>query len=159
MLDKRAQTDRLMKFYAETSVQPAEVNPILEKHNSSPIRQSDKLAKIYSRPNITYNSIAQLSSLAAFIGTEQISNAAIEQAEVQIKYAGYIAKEKLNADKLQRLENVPIPSTFNYDALASLSHEAKEKLNNIRPTTIAQAQRISGIKPSDISVLLVQLGR
>ena len=159
MLDKRAQTDRLMKFYAETSVQPAEVNPILEKHNSSPIRQSDKLAKIYSRPNITYNSIAQLSSLAAFIGTEQISNAAIEQAEVQIKYAGYIAKEKLNADKLQRLENVPIPSAFNYDALASLSHEAKEKLNNIRPTTIAQAQRISGIKPSDISVLLVQLGR
>ena len=159
MLDKRAQTDRLMKFYAETSVQPAEVNPILEKHNSSPIRQSDKLAKIYSRPSITYNSIAQLSSLAAFIGTEQISNAAIEQAEVQIKYAGYIAKEKLNADKLQRLENVPIPSAFNYDALASLSHEAKEKLNNIRPTTIAQAQRISGIKPSDISVLLVQLGR
>ena len=159
MLDKRAQTDRLMKFYADTSVQPTEVNPILEKHNSSPIRQSDKLAKIYSRPNITYNSIAQLSSLAAFIGTEQISNAAIEQAEVQIKYAGYIAKEKLNADKLQRLENVPIPSTFNYDALASLSHEAKEKLNNIRPTTIAQAQRISGIKPSDISVLLVQLGR
>ena len=159
MLDKRAQTDRLMKFYAETSVQPTEVNPILEKHNSSPIRQSDKLAKIYSRPNITYNSIAQLSSLTAFIGTEQISNAAIEQAEVQIKYAGYIAKEKLNADKLQRLENVPIPTSFNYDALASLSHEAKEKLNNIRPKTIAQAQRISGIKPSDISVLLVQLGR
>lgn len=159
MLDKRAQTDRLMKFYADTSVQPTEVNPILEKHNSSPIRQSDKLAKIYSRPNITYNSIAQLSELSSFIATEQIDHPAIEQAEVQIKYAGYIAKEKLNADKLQRLENVPIPSTFNYDALASLSHEAKEKLNNIRPTTIAQAQRISGIKPSDISVLLVQLGR
>ena len=159
MLDKRAQTDRLMKFYADTSVQPTELNPILEKLNSSPIRQSDKLAKIYSRPNITYNSIAQLSSLAAYIGAEQISNAAIEQAEVQIKYAGYIAKEKLNADKLQRLENVPIPTSFNYDVLASLSHEAKEKLNNIRPTTIAQAQRISGIKPSDISVLLVQLGR
>ena len=159
MLDKKAQTDRLLKFYADTSVQPIEVNPILEKHNSSPIRQSDKLAKIYSRPNITYNSIAQLSELSSFIATEQIDPAAIEQAEVQIKYAGYIAKEKLNADKLQRLENVPIPSTFNYDALASLSHEAKEKLNNIRPTTIAQAQRISGIKPSDISVLLVQLGR
>lgn len=159
MLDKRAQTDRLMKFYADTSVQPTEVNPILEKHNSSPIRQSDKLAKIYSRPNITYNIIAQLNALSAFIETEQINNAAIEQAEVQIKYAGYIAKEKLNADKLQRLENVPIPTSFNYDALASLSHEAKEKLNNIRPTTIAQAQRISGIKPSDISVLLVQLGR
>ena len=159
MLDKKAQTDRLLKFYADTSVQPTEVNPILEKHNSSPIRQSDKLAKIYSRPNITYISIAQLSELSSFIATEQIDHAAIEQAEVQIKYAGYIAKEKLNADKLQRLENVPIPSTFSYDALASLSHEAKEKLNNIRPTTIAQAQRISGIKPSDISVLLVQLGR
>ena len=159
MIAKEAQTASLIQFYKKTSIQPVEVNPILEEQNSAPIRQSDKLVKIYSRPNINYNSISSLESVSSFIKGNNISPSAIEQAEVQIKYAGYIAKEKLNADKLQRLENVPIPKQFDYDRLASLSHEAKEKLNHIRPTTIAQAQRISGIKPSDISVLLVQLGR
>ena len=82
-----------------------------------------------------------------------------EQVEVQIKYSGYIEKERLNADKLNRLEAVNIPASFDYDILASLSYEAKEKLNKIKPQTISQASRISGIKPSDISVLLVKLGR
>ena len=82
-----------------------------------------------------------------------------EQAEIHIKYAGYIEKEKRNADKLKRLEGISIPRGFNFDVLASLSHEAKEKLNKIRPDTIAQASRISGINPSDISVLLVSMGR
>ena len=82
-----------------------------------------------------------------------------EQAEIEIKYAGYIEKEKRNADKLKRLENIVIPRNFDFDKLASLSHEAKEKLNKTRPDTIAQASRISGINPSDISVLLVSMGR
>jgi len=82
-----------------------------------------------------------------------------EQAEIEIKYAGYIEKEKRTADKLQRLENIKIPKDFDYDRLASLSHEAKEKLNKIQPGTLAQASRISGINPSDISVLLVSMGR
>ena len=83
----------------------------------------------------------------------------IEQAEIQIKYRGYIEKEKNNADKLQRLEDIKIPKHFDYDSLASLSFEAKEKLNSIRPSTLSQASRISGINPSDISVLLVKMGR
>ena len=82
-----------------------------------------------------------------------------EQAEIEIKYAGYIEKEKRNADKLKRLENIRIPKNFNFDELASLSLEAKEKINKLRPNTLAQASRISGINPSDISVLLVSMGR
>ena len=83
----------------------------------------------------------------------------IEQAEIQIKYAGYIQKEMLNAEKLNRLDHIKIPEEFDYDILASLSHEAKEKLNKIKPANLSQASRISGINPSDISVLLVKLGR
>lgn len=159
MQEKHNQTEALLDFYRKTSVSPDQINNVLVGKNSSPLRQSNKLSKIYSRPNINYADLSSLESLSNFIKENNIQDPAVEQAEVQIKYAGYIAKEKLNADKLQRLENVPIPRHFNYDRLASLSHEAKEKLNKIRPTTIAQAQRISGIKPSDISVLLVQLGR
>jgi len=94
-----------------------------------------------------------------YIEQENFSESVQEQVEIQIKYAGYIEKEKLNADKLNRLEAVKIPLNFDYHRLASLSHEAKEKLSKIQPTTISQASRISGINPSDISVLLVSLGR
>ena len=83
----------------------------------------------------------------------------LEQTEIQVKYSGYIEKEKKNADKLQRLENVKIPENFDYSHLKSLSYEAREKLTAIRPVTIAQASRVSGVNPSDISVLLVYLGR
>ena len=82
-----------------------------------------------------------------------------EQAEIEIKYSGYIDKEKRNAEKLKRLENIKIPRNFNYDNLASLSFEAKEKFNKLKPETLAQAARISGVNPSDISVLLVSMGR
>jgi tRNA uridine 5-carboxymethylaminomethyl modification enzyme len=82
-----------------------------------------------------------------------------EQAEIEVKYAGYIEKEKRNADKLKRLENIKIPRNFDFERLASLSFEAKEKLNKFKPETLAQASRISGINPSDISVLLVSMGR
>lgn len=156
---KKAQTEALLTFYNKTSVLPEEANPLLEAKKSAPIKQSDKLAKIYSRPNITFNELSEVASVRSFVADKNISPDAIEQAEVQIKYAGYIQKEKNNADKLHRLEHVKIPSSFDYDILASLSHEAKEKLNKVKPTTIAQASRISGINPSDISVLLVKLGR
>ncbi|MDA7797748.1 tRNA uridine-5-carboxymethylaminomethyl(34) synthesis enzyme MnmG, partial [Flavobacteriaceae bacterium] len=89
----------------------------------------------------------------------EMDDSIFEQAEIEIKYAGYIEKERRTADKLKRLENIKIPFQFNYDRLASLSHEAKEKLNKIQPSTLAQAARISGINPSDISVLLVSMGR
>ncbi len=156
---KKAQTEALLSFYNKTSILPEEANPLLEAKKSAPIKQSDKLAKIYSRPNITFNELSEVVSVRSFVADMNISPDAIEQAEVQIKYAGYIEKEKNNADKLHRLEHVKIPSSFDYDILASLSHEAKEKLNKVKPTTIAQASRISGINPSDISVLLVKLGR
>ena len=156
---KVSQMALLRDFYEKTSVLPDDANPFLEAKGSSPMRQSDKLIKIYSRPGIDLKDMNSLSSVSSFIEQHNIDKDVQEQVEVQIKYSGYIEKEKSNADKLNRLEAVSIPASFNYDSLASLSHEAKEKLNKIRPKSISQASRISGIKPSDISILLVQLGR
>ena len=97
--------------------------------------------------------------VSSYIEENKLDPDIIEQAEIQIKYAGYIQKEMLNAEKLNRLDHIKIPEEFDYDILASLSHEAKEKLNKIKPANLSQASRISGINPSDISVLLVKLGR
>ena len=108
---------------------------------------------------ITRKDLDEFDSLSIYLQEEGVDDVIFEQAEIEIKYAGYIEKEKRNADKLKRLENIIIPRDFKFDKLASLSHEAKEKLNKIRPDTIAQASRISGINPSDISVLLVSMGR
>ena len=156
---KSTQTQALKSYYEKTSITPAEANPFLAELSSSPIKQSDKMAKIYSRPNITRKEMCSVPKVASYIEEQGFSKSVQEQVEIQIKYAGYIEKEKLNADKLNRLEAVKIPSDFDYHVLASLSHEAKEKLSNIQPKTISQASRISGINPSDISVLLVKLGR
>ena len=101
----------------------------------------------------------QLDSVSEFVKENELDSEVLEQAEIQVKYSGYIAKEKTNADKLQRLENVRIPDNFDYSKLKSLSYEAREKLEFIQPTTISQASRISGVSPADISVLLVYLGR
>lgn len=101
----------------------------------------------------------QLKDVSTFVEENKFDNEILEQAEIQIKYSGYIAKEKLNADKLHRLEAVKIPENFDYTKLKSLSFEAREKLTKIQPVTISQASRISGVTPSDISVLLVFLGR
>lgn len=159
-VNKKLENTALLKdFYAKTSVHPDEANPILDSKDSSPMRQSDKMIKMYSRPGIDLKDMNKITSVSSFIKENNISQDVQEQVEVQIKYSGYIEKEKLNADKLSRLEAVNIPSSFDYDCLASLSYEAKEKLNKIKPQTISQASRISGIKPSDISVLLVKLGR
>ena len=156
---KSTQTQTLKSYYEKTSITPEEANSFLTEQNSSPIKQSDKMAKIYSRPNITRKEMCSVPKVASYIEEQGFSKSVQEQVEIQIKYAGYIEKEKLNADKLNRLEAVKIPSGFDYHALPSLSHEAKEKLSNIQPQTISQASRISGINPSDISVLLVKLGR
>jgi len=157
--DKINQTELLTNFYKKTSVRPVEVNEFLAAKGSSVMKQSDKLIKIYSRPNISRNDILSLVKVQVFIKENNIEGCALEQAEISIKYAGYIEKERINADKLKRLERVSIPRGFNYDELASLSSEAKEKLKKILPNSISQASRISGIKPSDISVILVKLGR
>ena len=146
-------------FFEKTSYELDEVNPILESVGYEAVPQKAKLAKMYSRPNIKKHHMISLASVKDYIEKNSLDVEVIEQAEIQIKYRGYIEKEKNNADKLQRLEDIKIPKHFDYDSLASLSFEAKEKLNSIKPSTLSQASRISGINPSDISVLLVKMGR
>ena len=118
-----------------------------------------KLYKIASRPQLSLTDFEELEALQSFFYEERIDKTILEQVEIHLKYSGYIDKERSNADKLNKLENVIIPQTFNYSKVNSLSHEAKEKLSKIQPTTISQASRISGVSPSDISVLLVYMGR
>lgn len=156
---KMALTEKSIKFLNNTSFDPEMLNAILKSKKSSPVKQSGKLAKVLARPNIIMDDLKKLPNVYEFIEKEKINEIILEQAEIQIKYSGYIAKEKQMADKIHRLENISIPVSFNYNELASLSSEAKEKLNNILPQSLSQASRISGINPSDISVLLVALGR
>ena len=157
--EKASKTEQLIQFFKTQSYSPKEVNPILEKNASATVKQSDKLSKILSRPRLSRKDLADILSVKTFINEKQITDEVYEQAEIQIKYSGYIEKEMANAEKLNRLDHIKIPDDFDYDTLASLSHEAKEKLNYIKPTNLSQASRISGINPSDISVLLVKLGR
>ena len=159
MEEKLDQSESLVQFFKETSVLPKDINPILSSVNSALVKQSDKMYKAFSRPNITMDHMFQLKDVSTFVEENKFDNEILEQAEIQIKYSGYIAKEKLNADKLHRLEAVKIPENFDYTKLKSLSFEAREKLTKIQPVTISQASRISGVTPSDISVLLVFLGR
>jgi tRNA uridine 5-carboxymethylaminomethyl modification enzyme len=159
VLEKQRKTNLLIKFLNETSVKQEEINPILEAKNLALINQSMKLFKIASRPQLDFSDFKNIKKLSSFLEDNAIDNEVIEQAEIHLKYSGYIDKEKNNADKLNRLENVKIPSTFNYQKLQSLSYEAREKLGKIQPTSISQASRISGVSPSDISVLLVYMGR
>ena len=156
---KQEDVEGFVKFFNETSFELDEVNKILKSVNYEPVPQKGKIDKIYSRPNVKQQDIRKLASVENYIKANKLDNEVLDQTEIQIKYKGYIEKEKANADKLQRLEDIKIPDNFDYDPLASLSHEAKEKLNKIRPSTLSQASRISGINPSDISVLLVKMGR
>ena len=159
VIDKQEKVEGFVKFFEETSFDLDEVNNILNSVGYESVPQKAKLAKIYSRPNIKQEDINKVDSVKHYIEENKLDSDVLEQTEIQIKYKGYIEKEKRNADKLQSLENIKIPKNFDYNPLASLSHEAKEKLNKIKPSTLSQASRISGIKPSDISVLLVKMGR
>jgi len=156
---KVSKREKLLGYLRTESYALEAANAILDKKEEPHAKQSDKYAKLLSRPNLTRKDFINFNSLRDYLKANQMDDTIFEQAEIEIKYSGYIEKEKRNADKLKRLENIVIPSKFNYDELASLSHEAKEKLNKLRPNTLAQASRISGIKPSDISVLLVSMGR
>ena len=115
--------------------------------------------KLFSRPNITTEDMRRFEAVETYINEQQLDREVIEQTEIQIKYSGYIEKEKNNADKLNRLEDVKIPANFDYTKLKSMSTEAIQKLTKIQPVTISQASRISGVSPADVSVLLVYLGR
>lgn len=159
MEEKERKSDAFVNFFRETSVLPKDINPILDRLDSALVKQSDKMFKVFSRPKVKMEHMLQLEPVSGFVEDNELDREVLEQTEIQVKYSGYIAKEKNNADKLQRLENVKIPDNFPYAKLKSLSFEAREKLEAIQPVTIAQAARVSGVNPSDISVLLVYLGR
>ena len=156
---KHNQSKDFVSFFRKQSVKPEEANPVLESKSSSPIKQSDKMFKIFSRPNITIDDVRKFQAVEDYIREHDLNEEVIEQTEIQIKYSGYIEKEKNNADKLTRLEYVKIPKEFDYTQVKSMSYEAREKLHAVQPVTVAQASRISGVSPNDISVLLVFLGR
>jgi len=156
---KYKQSQNLITFLKTQSILPAEINPVLTTKESALIKQSGKADKILSRPNINLEDLKNCGSVESYISNNNLSEEVQDQAEIQIKYSGYIQKEKNNADKLNRLESVKIPKDFDYKKLKSISAEALEKLNKIKPETISQASRISGVSPNDISVLLVYMGR
>ena len=159
MEQKFSQSEAMVSFFKETSLKPEEANPILEAKGSAPMSQPDKMFKVFSRPQLDLEDFRKFKKVAAYIEEHNLDQEVVEQAEIQVKYSGYIEKEKNNADKLTRLEDMIIPDNFNFDNIQSISIEAKQKLNKIRPRTIAQASRISGVSPSDISVLLIYMGR
>ena len=159
MEEKHNEAEKFVQFFRDTSVKPEEANPVLESRDSSLMRQSDKMFKVFSRPNISIEDVRKFEAVEQYIQEHNLDNEVIEQTEIQVKYSGYIAKEKNNADKLNRLENLKIPKDFDYSKIKSMSFEAREKLKKIQPTSISQASRISGVSPNDISVLLVYMGR
>jgi tRNA uridine 5-carboxymethylaminomethyl modification enzyme len=159
MEEKHENAEKFVQFFKETSITPEEANPVLEAKNSAPVKQQDKMFKLFARPNITIDDVRKFEAVETYIQENKLDSEVIEQAEIQVKYSGYIEKEKNNADKLNRLEYVKIPADFDYSQIKSMSMEAREKLKKIQPTSIAQASRISGVSPNDISVLLVYMGR
>jgi len=158
---KKSEIERLVSFIRNYSVKPNMINSFLEFYGTTPLRHSVKLIDIILRPQININAIAEL--LPAF--REQLDmipnrkEEIIEATEILVKYEGYIARERIIAEKINRLENIRIRGKFDYCAIQSLSTEAKQKLTSINPETIAQASRIPGVSPNDINVLLVLLGR
>ena len=160
VLEKEEDTKKLIRYVRSLSVSPEEINSTLEKKGISKIKQKVKAPSVISRPGILIDDIvAKSDKLKTYINDQKLKDSCLEQVEIDIKYSGYIEREKENASKLKRLEYVKIPKDINYFKFSSLSNESKEKLNEIRPVDIGQASRISGIKPSDISILLIYLGR
>ena len=158
--DKKVKTGALISFLKKTSTSPEEINKTLNEKASADIKQKMKIDKVLSRPNISIVDFISTSiKLKTFIEEKKMNKEVIEQAEIEIKYMGYISREKDVANKIKRLEGVKIPEGIDYFKFSSLSNESKEKLTNIKPTSLGQASRISGIKPSDISILMVYLGR
>lgn len=154
-------TEELKRHLGKQGVAPEKINPVLERKNSSPITQQVKLSSLITRPGIVMEDLLQASDPTKELALELMSSHSdiVDQTEIQLKYEGYISREQDVANKMNRLEEVNIPDDIDYRKLYSLSSEAKEKLSSIRPATIGQASRISGVSPSDVSVLLVFLGR
>ncbi len=157
--EKYLKVEKFIEFFKETSISPETANPILIEKESSPITQSMKMFKIATRPQLNFEDIKTFPGVLEFINAHEMDQEMIDQVDIFIQYSGYIDKEKNNADKLNRLENIKIPKNFDYNKVKNISIEARQKLMKIQPETISQASRISGVSPSDISVLLVYMGR
>lgn len=157
---KKSLVESLVTYARERSIKAAEINDYLKSIGSEPLSQGRKLYDILMRNNVSFASLVDvLPELAKFIRSNEMNAEVIEEAEIQIKYKGYIEREKYIAEKLHRLENIRIPKNFDFDSMNSLTIEARQKLARIRPDTIAQASRIPGVSPADVNVLLVKFGR
>lgn len=156
---KEKKTSNFIHFLQTTSVKPEEINPILKKCNSNSVKTSLKMKSIMLRPEINLHHLKEIQQLYSFIEENDMDDEVLEQTEIRIKYDGYISRQKENAKKLNQLEKLKLAENLDYWKFSSLSHEAKEKLSKIKPATLAQAARISGVSPADISVLLIYMGR
>ena len=156
---KKNQTNETLKFLETKSIDLSATNMMLKKKNSSLLKQKVKYKSVLLRPEINMKDLLTLNSMKDFIKEKNISNDALEQAELTVKYGGYLDREKQTAEKMKRLENIKIPTGFEFEKLHSISTEGRQKLKEIGPLTIGQASRISGVSPSDINVLLIYLGR
>ena len=157
--EKYAKAKSFVRYFETESILPNEINDAIQAGNGSPITQSVKMVSVITRPEIFMKDLLKINRVKDFIKDNELDEEEVEQAEIQMKYRGYIQKEKDNADKLKRLENLKIPKDFDYSRLKSISTEARQKFEKLRPETIAHASRISGVSPSDISILLVYMGR
>ncbi len=160
-ISKNKEIDNIIKFLEQTSITPDEINPILTEKGTNLINQKTRFSKLLMRPQVTLQDLLSASDkFADFIKDIKISrNEILDSVEIKIKYQNYIEREKLNAEKSERLKYVKIPEMVDYSIFKSLSNESRQKLENIRPKNIAEASRIPGVSPSDINVLLVFLGR
>jgi tRNA uridine 5-carboxymethylaminomethyl modification enzyme len=154
-------TKALIKHLESYTIEPTAINALLASNGSAEISQKVKISSLVSRPQISLDQIAQAvpDSVSPAFTHGDLAYEIMEQAEIQIKYEGYLAKERELADKISRLDHVPLPINFDYSKVNSLSTEARMKLERIRPETLGQASRISGVNPSDISILMIYIGR
>ena len=156
---KKKETNLLIAFLKKQNIETEIINKVLVEKGSAIVSQKKKLYTFLSRPQINHKDLLVSKELKLFLKDYNISDESIEQAEIEVKYGGYLSKEAESAKRLNKLEGVKIPDDFNYTKLHSISTEAKEKLSEIKPNSIGQASRISGVSPSDINVLLIYMGR
>jgi tRNA uridine 5-carboxymethylaminomethyl modification enzyme len=160
LLKKNAAVESLISMLRKAPVKIGEIDDYLISIGEEPLTQGKKLYDIVLRSNVKINELRKVArKLEKYIEENNVSNEVLEQAEIQIKYRGYIEREKYYADKMHRLESIIIPAEFDYNTLHSITIEARQKLSRIRPSTIGQASRIPGVSPADINVLLVKFGR
>ena len=159
-LEKKSSVESLVRFLREQSIKAGEIDDYLKSISSEPMTQGRRIYDIVLRSDVHISDLARVvPKLQRYLLDNAVSAEAVEQAEIEIKYHGYIEREKFIAQKLHRLENISIPADFDFTSLNSLTIEARQKLSRIRPLTIGQASRIPGVSPADINVLLIKFGR